>query len=100
MGFTLYWGQRRTGQKFASLYDAGDWNAHFNSQSEADSSVVFTLAFYTKDPAQLDRLFRGSKLWRPKWDQQHGEQTYGQMTIAAYVEKVYEDGNFAALGIG
>jgi putative DNA primase/helicase len=81
-------GQRRTGQKFASLYDAGDWNAHFNSQSEADSSVVFTLTFYTKDPTQLDRLFRGSKLWRPKWDQKHGEQTYGQMTIDKALSKV------------
>ena len=80
--------QRRTGAKFAGLYDAGDWNACFNSQSEADSSIVFTLAFYTKDAAQLDRLFRGSKLYRPKWDQKHGELTYGQMTIDKALEKV------------
>jgi hypothetical protein len=79
--------QRRSGQKFATLW-AGNWNAHFNSASEADSSVVFTLAFYTKDAAQIDRLFRQSGLMRPKWDELHGEQTYGETTIAKALAKV------------
>jgi len=79
--------QRRSGEKFAALW-AGRWNDHFNSPSEADSSVIFTLAFYTKDAVQLDRLFRQSGLIRPKWDEQHGEQTYGQMTIAKALAKV------------
>ena len=79
--------QRRSGAKFATLW-SGDWNAHFNSASEADSSVVFTLAFYTKDAAQIDRLFRRSGLMRPKWDEQHGEQTYGATTIAKALAKV------------
>ncbi len=79
--------QRRTGTKFTSLW-SGDWNAYFNSASEADSSVVFTLAFYTKDAAQIDRLFRTSGLMRPKWDEMHGEQTYGQMTVAKALSKV------------
>lgn len=79
--------QRRSGEKFATLW-SGDWNAHFNSASEADSSVVFTLAFYTKDAAQIDRLFRQSGLMRPKWDESHGAQTYGQMTIAKALAKV------------
>ncbi|MFN9641524.1 MAG: hypothetical protein ACK56W_16160, partial [Pirellula sp.] len=51
----------RTGDKFRSLWD-GNWNDHYNSASEADSSVVFTLAYYTKDAAQIDRIFRQSKL--------------------------------------
>jgi hypothetical protein len=72
---------RKSGAKFQALW-AGRWNDHFNSRSEADSSVAFTLAFYTKDAAQIDRLFRRSGLMRDKWDEQHGEQTYGQMTIA------------------
>ncbi|HQL55528.1 MAG TPA: hypothetical protein PLQ87_12535, partial [Phycisphaerae bacterium] len=72
---------RKSGEKFNALW-AGRWNDHFNSRSEADSSVAFTLAFYTKDAAQIDRLFRRSGLMREKWDEQHGEQTYGQMTIA------------------
>jgi len=78
---------RRSGQKFGVLW-AGRWNDHFNSPSEADSSVIFTLAFYTKDPVQIDRIFRRSGLMRDKWDEYHGAQTYGEMTIAKALEKV------------
>jgi putative DNA primase/helicase len=79
--------QRRSGAKFATLW-AGNWNSHFNSASEADSSVVFTLAFYTKDAAQIDRLFRQSGLMREKWDELHGGETYGESTIAKALERV------------
>jgi hypothetical protein len=79
--------QRRSGSKFSSLWN-GDWNSHFNSASEADSSVVFTLAFYTKDSEQIDRIFRRSKLMRSKWDEMHGEKTYGQTTISKALGKV------------
>lgn len=79
--------QRRSGSKFAALW-AGDWNSHFNSASEADSSVVFTLAYYTKDAAQIDRLFRQSGLMRAKWDERHGERTYGESTVAKALAKV------------
>jgi putative DNA primase/helicase len=72
---------RKSGAKFASLW-AGRWNGHFSSQSEADSSLVFAFAFYTKDAAQIDRIFRRSALMRDKWDESHGQQTYGAMTIA------------------
>ena len=75
------------GSKFAALWD-GKWNDFFNSASEADSSVVFTLAYYTKDPAQINRMFRTSSLMRPKWDEHHGEQTYGEITITKALEKV------------
>lgn len=78
---------RRGGAKFASLW-AGNWAGHFSSQSEADSSLVFTVAFYTKDAAQIDRMFRGSGLMRSKWDEKHGQRTYGQMTIDKALEKV------------
>lgn len=78
---------RRSGGKFAALW-AGNWNGHFSSQSEADSSLVFTLAFYTKDAGQIDRMFRRSGLFRPKWDEKHGTMTYGQMTIDKALEKV------------
>lgn len=86
--------QRRSGAKFASLWQ-GDWNAHFNSASEADSSLIFTLAFYTKDFQRLDRLFRSSGLMRPKWDELHGGKTYGAITIEKALAKVtrqYEPG--------
>jgi primase-polymerase (primpol)-like protein len=79
--------QHRSGAKFASLWQ-GNRESYFNSHSEADSSLVFTLAFYTKDAAQIDRIFRTSGLMRDKWDERHGEQTYGEMTIARALEKV------------
>jgi putative DNA primase/helicase len=78
---------RKNGQKFSAIW-VGRWNDYFNSWSEADSSVVFTLAFYTKDAAQIDRMFRTSGLMRPKWDEKHGAQTYGQMTIAKVLAQV------------
>lgn len=78
---------RRSGEKFAALW-AGRWNDYFNSRSEADSSVCFTLAFYTKDAVQIDRLFRRSGLMRDKWDEQHGQQTYGEMTIVKALQTV------------
>ncbi len=77
----------RGGEKFQSLWD-GLWNDYYNSASEADSSVVFTLAYYTKDAQQIDRIFRRSQLIRPKWDQFHGSQTYGELTIANALSKV------------
>ena len=77
----------RTGDKFRALWD-GCWNDHYNSASEADSSVVFTLAYYTKDAQQIDRIFRQSKLMRSKWDQMHGGDTYGAITIAKALSKV------------
>ena len=77
----------KTGEKFQSLWN-GDWNDHFNSASEADSSVVFSLAYYTKDAHQLDRMFRQSRLMRPKWDEMHGSETYGATTIAKALSKV------------
>lgn len=78
---------RKSGAKFAALW-AGRWEGHFNSASEADSSVAFTLAFYSKDAVQIDRIFRRSGLMREKWDERHGQQTYGEMTIAKALETV------------
>ncbi|MCC7409533.1 MAG: hypothetical protein IT442_15825 [Phycisphaeraceae bacterium] len=80
---------RPGGVKFSALW-SGNWSGHFVSQSEADSSLVFTLAFYTKDAGQIDRLFRRSGLFRPKWDEKHGAKTYGQMTIDKALEMVVE----------
>ncbi len=41
------------------------------------------LAFWTNNDAErMDALFRNSALMRPKWDEKHGSQTYGAMTIS------------------
>jgi P4 family phage/plasmid primase-like protien len=79
--------QHGTGEKFRKLWN-GDWKEIFDSASEADSSVVFKLAYFTKDASQIDRLFRRSALMRPKWDEQHGSETYGATTIAKALSKV------------
>lgn len=78
---------RRGGEKFRALW-TGRWGDHFGSPSEADGSVVFTLAYYTKDPEQIDRLFRRSGLMRPKWDERRGEETYGRRTVRKALETV------------
>jgi putative DNA primase/helicase len=54
----------------------------YASQSEADIALCRLVRFYTRDPAQIDRIFRRSGLIRPKWLERRGEQTYGEMTIA------------------
>jgi hypothetical protein len=68
------------GAKFRRLYDAED-TSEYDSASEADLALCSLLAFWTQDTAQLDRLFRHSGLMRPKWDEKHGAQTYGEGTI-------------------
>jgi hypothetical protein len=77
----------RSGAKFQELW-SGTWQPSFKSHSEADSSLMFMLAFYTKDPGQLDRLFRRSGLMRDKWNEFHGPKTYGQITIGKALARV------------
>jgi primase-polymerase (primpol)-like protein len=71
------------GSRFGALYDRGDWQGQgYESQSAADLALCNDLRFWTgADPHQMDRLFRQSGLYRPKWDQMRGELTYGQRTI-------------------
>lgn len=49
------------GDKFQRLYN-GDWGGLYPSQSEADFSLINMLAFYTKNKAQVVRIFRMSAL--------------------------------------
>lgn len=56
--------------------------AGYPSLSEADLALCNILAFWTrKNPDQMDRIFRQSGLYRPKWDEYRGSQTYGEITI-------------------
>lgn len=69
------------GADFGRLW-GGDWSG-YGSQSEADLALAAHLSFWTGgDPARVDRLFRQSRLWRPKWDERRGDDTYGGLTIA------------------
>ena len=68
---------------FNQLWD-GHWRGQFKSQSEADYALCRKLAFWSgKDEAQIDRLFRQSKLFRPKWDTRRSADgaTYGEQTV-------------------
>lgn len=69
----------KSGQKFERLY-SGDFTG-YPSQSSADLALVAMIAFYTKDPKQIDSIFRTSGLFRDKWDSPRGDTTYGEMTI-------------------
>ena len=80
------------GDEFKALYN-GAWQDRFGSQSEADMSLCCSLAFWSgKNPEQMDRLFRQSKLFREKWDVVHDAAglTYGQKTIQAAIDHTEE----------
>lgn len=69
------------GPKFSRLYD-GDTTDCGGDHSRADLSLCCILAYWTRgDKARVDRLFRASKLMRPKWDERRGAETYGQRTL-------------------
>lgn len=70
--------------KFLALWH-GDISQYGNDESRADAALCSMLAFYTKDAAQIDRLFRSSGLYRDKWDEKRGKSTYGAITAAAAI---------------
>jgi putative DNA primase/helicase len=79
------------GERFKKLWE-GDSSNH-PSPSEADLALCSMLAFWTNnDGNRIDRLFRQSKLMRPKWDEKHfaDGRTYGQVTIQKAIEQTHE----------
>ena len=74
--------QSKRGAEIRKLW-GGDLSDHDNDHSRADQALINHLAYWTNgNVAQIDRLFRQSNLMRSKWDEKHGSQTYGEMTIA------------------
>jgi primase-polymerase (primpol)-like protein len=69
----------RNGPKLRALW-SGDIAA-YPSASEADLALCGLLGRAGVDAGGIDRLFRRSGLFRPKWDELRGRQTYGAMTI-------------------
>lgn len=71
----------KNGGAFLALYN-GDWQGKYRSQSEADMAFCDMLAFWTgRNAEQMDRIFRKSGLMRPKWDEDRGDGTYGEITV-------------------
>lgn len=57
----------KNSDKFKSLYNGNI--SGYKSHSEADQALCSLIAFYTQDPGQIDRIFRGSGLYRAdKWE--------------------------------
>ncbi len=75
---------------FATAW-SGDLSKFEGDESKADFAVVSRLAEYTRDPVQIDRLFRTSRLMRHKWDERRGEETYGALTIRKALESLNDD---------
>jgi phage/plasmid-associated DNA primase len=77
----------RNKAKFEALWSGGG----DDDLSRGDFALCGMLAFYTQSPAgqgesQIDRLFRQSGRMREKWDERHGQQTYGELTIAKAIK--------------
>jgi hypothetical protein len=83
--------QAANGAKFDALM-RGDLSEHGDDHSAADMALCSVLAFWTRDPAQIDRLFRSSRLMREKWDSRRGPSTYGADTIQKALALVPESG--------
>jgi hypothetical protein len=80
----------KNGEKFKILFKGGDCSQYGGDCSAADQALCNLLAFWTgKDREQMDRLFRRSALYRDKWDEVHGRDTYGGITIDAAIKKCH-----------
>lgn len=73
---------------FRELFYNGNISTEAGAQdhSAADYKLCSLIIYWTQDPAQIDRIFRQSKLMREKWDRPDGSingeaVTYGQRTI-------------------
>lgn len=62
--------KQRNGDKFITLYDKGDYSG-YGSHSEADAALCALIAFRTgPEPEMIDTVFRGSALYREKWERE------------------------------
>ena len=85
-------GRAKNGAIFSQLYN-GDTSRYNGDHSRADQALCNILAYYTRDPAQIDAIFRCSGLMRDKWDELHGKETYGRITVNKALERVTAHGS-------
>ena len=75
--------------KFKKLYYEGDTSEYYDDDSVADQALCGILAFYcigSDHEEQLNRLFKGSALYREKWDR----EDYSKRTIKNAFSKIRE----------
>ena len=76
------------GREIFELYQ-GNLSGYGDDHSRADLALCSHLAYWTNcDESRMDRMFRQSGLMRPKWDERHGAQTYGAMTLGVALRSV------------
>ncbi len=80
--------ERRLDKKLSELW-GGSTSYHNGDDSRADISLCCKLIYWIGrgDAAQIDRLFRQSRLFRPKWDSKRADATYGSITVAKAIAK-------------
>lgn len=78
-------------ERFGPLLN-GDISEYDFDQSRADIALCAKLAFYTRDPDQIDQIYRNSGLCRKdgKWDRKQSGSTYGRLTIEKALDLVVE----------
>ncbi|WP_367341789.1 hypothetical protein [Limosilactobacillus sp.] len=59
--------------------------ADHDDRSQRDERVCCTLAYWQASPQLIDWMIRHSALYRPKWNEYRGKQTYGEMTISGAI---------------
>lgn len=74
-------------EKFELLYKFATWEGRYSSQSEADAALASLLAFWTQDPAQIQRIMEHSALARDKWVKR---PIYLTRTIQRAINNTYE----------
>ena len=84
----------KNGEKFIKLYDQGDWSDYKeNKQSAADLALCGMLCYWLgPNPEAIDEAFRGSALFRDKWDRKLRDSTYGMETIRKAIKS--SDGEY------
>lgn len=84
----------KNGQKFSDLYDRGNWEAYYPSQSEGDSGLAALLLFYSQDVGQVSRMMQASALNRGKWGKQPGYLTATIEKARSCVRETYSMGTY------
>ncbi len=82
--------EKAKGHQWESVY-RGAYEPYYPSPSEAVAALLWKLAFYTqKDPAQMERLIRGSALAGPKFDERRSATTWVAQEIGKAIDKTTE----------
>ena len=72
------------GKSFSKLFYTGDTSEYDNDQNKADLALCAKLAYFTQgNRAQIDRLFRQSKLYREKWEREDYQNGTIEKAIAS-----------------